>query len=169
MDKCNPVHNPMVLGFKLTKNGDGVRIDNTFYKKIVGSLMYLTATRPDVMFVVTRINKFMDCPTELHFQLAKRILRYLKCTIDFGVFYKKGGNKELVAYTNSDYVGDLNDRKNTSGYVFMLSSGAVSWSSKKQLVVPLSTTETESIVATFMCLSSNMVKKDIGRSQPCST
>ena len=59
--------------------------------------------------------------------------------------------------------------KNTSGYVFMLSLGTMSWSSKKQLVVPLSTTETESIVATFMCLSSNMVKKDIGRSQPCST
>ena len=111
MDKCNPVHNPMVLGFKLTKNGDGVRIDNTFYKKIVGSLMYLTATRPDVMFVVSRISKFMDYPTELHLQLAKRILRYLKCTIDFGVFYKKGGNEELVAYTNSDYVGDLDDRK----------------------------------------------------------
>ena len=70
-----------------------MRIDNTFYKKIVGSLMYLTATRPDVMFVVSLINRFMDCPTELHLQLAKRILRYLKGTIDLGVFYKKEGNE----------------------------------------------------------------------------
>ena len=66
MDKCNPVHNPMVPGFKLTKNGDGVRVDGTFYKKIVGSLMYLTTTRPDVMFVVSLISRFMDYPTELH-------------------------------------------------------------------------------------------------------
>ena len=148
MDKCNPVHNPMVPRFKLTKNGDGVMVDSTFYKKIVGSLMYLTATRPDVMFVVSLISRFMDCPTELHLQSAKRILRYLKGTIDFGVFYKKDGNKELIAYTDSDYAGDLDDRKNTSGYVFMLSSGAVSWSSKKQPVVSLSTTEAEFIAAT---------------------
>ncbi|XP_034684185.1 secreted RxLR effector protein 161-like [Vitis riparia] len=148
MDKCNPIHNPMVLGFKLTKNGNGVRIDNTFYRKIVGSLMYLTATRSDVMFVVSLINKFMDCLTKLHLQLAKRILRYLKGTIDFGVFYKKGGNEELIAYTNSDYVRDLNDRKSTSGYVFMLGSGAMSWSSKKQPMVSLSTTEPEFLVAT---------------------
>ncbi|RVW48894.1 Retrovirus-related Pol polyprotein from transposon TNT 1-94 [Vitis vinifera] len=75
MGKCNPVHNPMVPGFKLTKHGDGVRIDNTFYKKIVGSLMYLTATRLNVMFVVSLISRFMVCPTELHLQSAKRILR----------------------------------------------------------------------------------------------
>ena len=110
--------------------------------------MYLTTTRPDVMFVVSLISRFMDCPTELHLQSAKRILRYLKGTIDFGVFYKKGGNEELVAYTDSDYAGDLDDRRNTLGYVFMLSSGAVSWSSKKQHVVSLSTTATEFIAAT---------------------
>ena len=148
MDKCNPIHNPMALGFKLMKNGNGVRIDNTFYRKIVGSLMYLTATRLDVMFVVSLINRFMDYLTKLHLLLAKRILRYLKCTIDFGVFYKKGGNEELIAYTNSDYDRDLDNRKSTSGYVFMLSSGAMSWSSKKQLVVSLSTTEPEFLVAT---------------------
>ncbi|XP_034708988.1 secreted RxLR effector protein 161-like [Vitis riparia] len=148
MDKCNLVHNLMVSGFKLTKNGDGVRIDSTFYKKIVGSIMYLTATRLDVMFVVSLISRFMDCPIELHLQSTKRILRYLKGTIDFGVFYKKGGNEELIAYTYSDYVGDLDDRKNTLGYVFMLSSGAMSWSSKRQPMVSLSTTEAEFIVAT---------------------
>ena len=97
--------------------------------------MYLTTTRPDVMFVVSLISKFMDCPIELHLQAAKRILRYLKGIIGFGVFYKEGRSEELIAYTDSDYadyVEDLDDRKSTLDYVFMLSSGVVSWSSKKQ-------------------------------------
>ena len=93
----------------------------------------------------------MDCPTELHLQLAKRILRYLKGTIDFGVFYKKEGNEELIGYTDSDYARDLDDRKSTSSYVFMLSLGAVSWSSNKQPVVSLSTTEAE-FIATTSCV-----------------
>ena len=151
MDKCNPVHNPMVPRFKLTKNGEGMRIDSTFYKKIVGSLMYLTATQSDVMFVVSLISRFMDCPTELHLQLAKRLLRYLKGTIDFGVFYKKEGNEELIGYTDSDYARDLDDRKSTSSYVFMLGLGALSWSSNKQPMVSLSTTEAE-FIATTSCV-----------------
>ncbi|XP_068641911.1 secreted RxLR effector protein 161-like [Aristolochia californica] len=148
MDKCNPVFYPMVPGFKLIKNRDGVKIDSTFYKQIVGSLMYLISTCPNIMFVVSLINRFMDCPTELHFQVAKRILRYLKGTIDFGVFYKKEESEELIAFTDSDYDEELDERKNTSGYVLMLlGSGVVSWSSKKQPIVALSTTKAEFIVA----------------------
>ena len=75
------------------------------------------------------------------------MLRYLKGTTEFGIFYKKGGDDELAAYTNSDYAGDLEDRKSTSDYVFLLSSGAVSWSSRKQPVVSLSTTKAEFIAA----------------------
>ncbi|XP_068329810.1 secreted RxLR effector protein 161-like [Pyrus communis] len=132
MDQCNLVHNPMVHGFKLTKDEDGVRVDGTFYKQIVGSLMYLIATRPDLMFVVSVISRYMERPTKTHLQAAKRVLRYVKGTISFGPFYKKGGTKELVGYTGSDYyTGDQNDRKSTSVYVFILSSSAVSWSSKK--------------------------------------
>ena len=71
----------------------------------------------------------------------------MKGTTDFGIFYKKGRDEELVAYTDSDYAGDLEDRKSTSGYVFLLSSGAVSWTSKKQPMVSLSTTEAEFIAA----------------------
>lgn len=147
MDECNSVHNPIVPGVKLVKDEDGVKVDSTFYKQIVGSLMYLTATRPDIVLVVSLISRYMECPTELHLQAAKRVLRYLKGTIELGLFYKKGGNKDLIAYTDSDYAGDRDDRKSTSGYLFMLSSGAVSWSSKKQRVVTLSTTEAEFIAA----------------------
>ena len=147
MDKSNPVHNPIVPGTKLLKDEDGVKVDSTFYKQIVGSLMYLTATRPYMMFVVSLISRYMGNPTELHLQAAKRVLRYLRGTTDFGVFYKKGGCEELIAYMDSDYAGDSEDRKSTSGYVFLLSLGAVSWSSRKQPVVTLSTTEAEFIVA----------------------
>lgn len=147
MAQCNPVHNPIVPGFKLMRDEDGVRVDGTLYKQIVGSLMYLTATRPDMMFVVSLLSRYMERPTELHLQAAKRALRYLKGTLDFGLFYKKEGNEKLIGYTDSDYAGDQDDRKSTSGYVFMISSGAVSWSSKKQPVVTLSTTEAEFIAA----------------------
>lgn len=147
MENCNSVKNPMVPGCKLVKDADGIRVDNTFFKQLVGSLMYLTATRPDIMFIVSLISRYMECPTELHLEAAKRLLRYLKGTADFGLFYKRGRQQELIAYTDSDYAGDMDDRKSTSGYVFMMGSGAVSWSSKKQPVVTLSTTEAEFISA----------------------
>jgi hypothetical protein len=147
MNKCNPVLNPIVPGCRLSKDEDGVKVDSTIYKQIVGSLMYLTATRPDMMFVVSLISRYMSNPTELHMEAAKRILRYLKGTTDFGVFYR--GTRELNVYTDSDYAGDQEDRKSTSGYVFLFSSGAVSWSSKKQPTVTLSTTEAEFIAAAF--------------------
>ena len=89
----------------------------------------------------------MGCPTELHMQVVKRVLRYLRGTVDLGLQYKRNGRNKLEAFTDSDYAGDLDDRRSTSRYVFMLSSCAVSWSSKKQPVVTLSTTEAEFIAA----------------------
>jgi len=128
MDKSNLVQNPIVPGAKLSKDDPGVKVDKTYYKQIVGSFMYLTSTRPDMMFVTSLISRYMENPTKLHLLAAKRVLRYLKGTSDFGIFYKRGGNNELLAYTNSDYAGDLDDRKSTSGYVFLLCSTVVSWS-----------------------------------------
>ncbi|XP_070003229.1 uncharacterized mitochondrial protein AtMg00810-like [Nicotiana sylvestris] len=107
MDKSNFVHNPIVPGFKLMKDADGIKVDKTYYKQIIGSLMYLTATRPDMIFAVSLISRYMENPTELHLQTAKGVLRYLKETVEFGIFYRKGGDDELVGYTDSDYAGDL--------------------------------------------------------------
>ena len=109
--------------------------------------MYLTATRPDLMFVVSLLSRYMERPTDLHLQATKRVLRYLKGTMDYGIFYSKGGNTKLMGFTDSDYAGNLEDRKSTSGHLFLLSSGAVSWSSRKQPVVTLSTTEAEFVAA----------------------
>lgn len=147
MEKSNAVANPVMPGSKLSKDGDGNSVDATLYKQIVGSLMYLTATRLDLMFAVSLISRYMEKPTVQHLTVAKRILRYLKGTLELGILYKHGQKAELLAYSDSDYAGDLDDRKSTSGYVFMLGSGVISWSSKKQPVVTLSTTEAEFIAA----------------------
>ncbi|KAL2585495.1 hypothetical protein AAZV13_13G001300 [Glycine max] len=163
MDKSNSVQTPIVPGVKLTKDDTGVKVDKTYYKQIVGSLMYLTSTRPDMMFVVNLISRYMENPTELHLLAAKRVLRYLKGTTEFGIFYKKGGNKELLAYTDNDYAGDLDDRKSTSGYVFLLCSAAVSWSSKKQPIVSLSTTEAEFIGAASCACQAIWLKRVLGK------
>ena len=147
MSDSKPVGNPIVPGTRLSKDEKGTKIDSTMFKQVVGSLMYLTATRPDIMFGVSLISRYMSSPTEEHWCATKRILRYINGTIEMGILYKGESITELVAYTDSDFAGDLNDRKSTSGFVFLLAGGAVSWASKKQPVVTLSTTEAEYIAA----------------------
>ncbi|XP_038889180.1 secreted RxLR effector protein 161-like [Benincasa hispida] len=126
---------------------------------MVGSLMYLTATRHDIMYVVSLISRFMESPTELHLLAAKRILRYLKGTPGLGILYQKGEKLNLFGFSDSDYAGDLNDKKRTSGYVFMLGSGAISWSSKKQ---PLSTTKAELVAATSCACQAIWLRNILG-------
>jgi len=147
MENSNPVGNPIVPGTRIFNNREGTKVDSTKFKQIVGSLMYLTATRPDITYAVSLISRYMESPTEEHWCAAKRILRYIQGTTDLGVLYKREENSELVAYSDSDFAGDLDDRKSTSGSVFLLAGGAISWSSKKQPVVTLSTTEAEYIAA----------------------
>lgn len=147
MEQSNSVQNPIIPGFKIFKDENGIEVNGSFYKQLVGSLMYLTATRPDIMYAVSLISRYMSKPTELHLLAAKRVLRYLQGTTNFGILYKKGGNKELIGFTDSDYAGSVEDRKSTSGYVFILSDAAVAWSSRKQPIVTLSTTEAEFVAA----------------------
>lgn len=137
----------MVPGQKLHKDTVGIKVNETLFKQMVGSLMYLTATRPDLMFAVSMISRFMSNPTELHYQAAKRVLRYIKGIMNYRILYTREGMEVLKGYTDSDYAGDVTDRKSTSGYVFMLSGGTVAWSSKKQPIVALSTTEAEYMAA----------------------
>ena len=147
MLNSNSMKNSIIPGFRLSKNGGGAAVDATKFKQIIGSLMYLTAMRPDLMYSVCLISRFMERPTELHLQAAKIIIRYLKGTTELGIAYKRSGEESLVGFADSDYAGDTGDRKSTSGYVFMIGAGAVSWSSKKQPVMTLSTTEVEFIAA----------------------
>ena len=129
--------------------------------------MYLTATHPALMFVVSLISRLIACPTKQHVAAAKRVLRYLKGTIDYGVFYRKGGVSDLIGFTDSDYAGDMEDVKSTPGYVFMISRGAVAWSSRKQPIVTLSTTEAEFVTASACACQAvwMSILKEIGHCQ----
>lgn len=147
MENCNSVNSPMAPGNKLDLDEEGERVDETFYKQIVGNLMYITTTRPDLQFSVSHLSRYMSKPTTLHLQVAKRVLRYLRGTVDFGIWYKRGGTGEVSVYTDSDFAGDIDSRKSTSRYVFLMNGSAVAWLSKKQPIVTLSTTKAEYVVA----------------------
>lgn len=159
MENCNAVKNPMVPGQQLTRDEGGELADETEYKRLVGSLIYITATRPDVVFSVSLLSRYMSKPTQNHMAAAKRVLRYLQGTHDYGIMYMKGGKDCMNAYTDSDYAGDLMDRKSTSGYLFLLSSGAVAWASKKQPIVTLSSTEAEFVAATACACQAVWMRK----------
>jgi hypothetical protein len=138
-----PTATPIATDIKLSKYDEGSYVDPTLYKRLVGSLMYLTTTRPDIMFAVSLISRFMETPKSTHWKVGKRILRYVAGTIDFGIRYTSSLNFELIGYTDSDFAGSIDDRKNTSRYVFSLGSGVVAWASKKQPIVTLFSTEVE--------------------------
>ena len=105
-------------------------------------------TRPDITYCVSNLSRFMDKPSSEHLGAAKRILRYLKGTVNFGVSYKKGDrNMRITGFSDSDFAGDINDRKSTSGQIFFLGGLPITWNSVKQRVVALSTCEAEYIAA----------------------
>lgn len=135
----------MEVGLKIGKSGDEKEVDGTFYRSLVGSLMYLTATRPDLTFSVSILSRFMESPKRIHWEAGKRVLRYLCGTLTEGILYRKVGDSSLVGYCDSDWGGSVDDCKSTSGYVFSIGSGAISWATKKQSVVALSTAESEYI------------------------
>ena len=149
MVNANPVSTPCITGLKLSKEGEGKLVNSTIFRSLVGKLMYLTSTRPDIVYAVSLVSRFMEKPYSNHWEVAKRILRYVRGTIDYGIFYKANTLVDLIGYTDSDLAGSIDDSRSTSGYVFHLGSGAVSWSSKKQSVVVLSTTEAEYIAASY--------------------
>ena len=148
MESCKPMLTPVEERLKLERESGGDLVNSTNFRRLVGSLRYLTATRPDIVYGVGLISRFMDLPRQSHWQAAKRILRYIKGTINEGIFYSSTNKLELIGYTDSDWAGETETRKSTSGYAFHLGAGVFSWSSKKQQVVALSTAEAEYIAAT---------------------
>ncbi|GJT82607.1 retrovirus-related pol polyprotein from transposon TNT 1-94 [Tanacetum coccineum] len=109
MDKCNPVGTPIEHKEKPSKHDGGKAVDLTLFKSLVGSLCYLTCTRPDILFAVGLISHFMEEPTTKHLKIAKRILRYIKGTVDYGMLYSTSEDFKLVRYSNSDWAGSKDD------------------------------------------------------------
>ncbi|KAK9672905.1 hypothetical protein RND81_12G133600 [Saponaria officinalis] len=147
MENCKPVSTPLVLNEKLSKDDGSKEVNLKQYRSLVGSLLYLTATRLDLIFATSLLSRFMSKLSEVHMGTAKRVLRYLKGTLDFGVFYQPCSDPRLIAYSDSDWAGSVDDMKSTSGYAFTFGSGVFSWNSKKQDIVAQSTAEAEYVAA----------------------
>ncbi|KAL4342059.1 hypothetical protein GQ457_08G024400 [Hibiscus cannabinus] len=147
LESCKGVDSPLPSNLKLSKNDGEKLCDPSTFRSIFESLLYMTATRPDLMFPATLLSRFLISPTDVHLGVAKRVLRYVKSTLGEGLNYLKMDNVVLTGYFDSDWAGSLDDMKSTSLYVFNLGSGAICWSSKKQQVMAQSTTEVEYIIA----------------------
>ncbi|CAN6698425.1 unnamed protein product [Malus baccata var. baccata] len=154
MSLSKPCNTPCLPYTRLLKD-DGKPFHNpALYRSVVGALQYLTFTRPDIAFSVHQVCQFMHCPMESHFLAVKRILKYLKGTMDYGVQFS---NRDLClhAFSDADWAGDPNYRWSTTGLVVYLGSSPISWSSKKQNTVSKSSTEAE-----YRALSSTTAEID---------
>ncbi|GKA59649.1 retrovirus-related pol polyprotein from transposon TNT 1-94 [Tanacetum coccineum] len=151
MDLSDPVDTPMVDRLKLDEDLMGIPVDQTRFRGMVGSLMYLTASRPDLVFAVCMCARYQAKPTKKHFEAIKRVFRYLKGTINMGLWlFEKYNAMSLTAYADADHAG-CQDSRSTSGSAQFLGDRLVSWSSKKQRSTAISTTEAEYIAMSGCC------------------
>ncbi|GAU15418.1 hypothetical protein TSUD_44550 [Trifolium subterraneum] len=153
MDQCNPALTPSEPRLQLSRETEEKDVDSNEYRRLIGSLRYLCNTRPDIAYSVGIVSRYMERPKTSHLSAAKRsrILRYIKGTMDYGIVFNKPDKKsiELIGYTDSNWCGDKDDRKSTAGYVFLYGGAPISWCSRKEPVVALSTCEAEYIAASL--------------------
>jgi hypothetical protein len=139
---------PISPATKLISEGELLDQSIYPYSQLVGALLYLSVTsRPDIAYTVGALARYMAKPTMQHWQAAKGLLRYLAGTANYNITYGAAEDTSLKGYCDADYGGDINTRRSTTGYVFVLNGGAVSWSSKRQQTVAASTTEAEYMAA----------------------
>ncbi|XP_050918539.1 secreted RxLR effector protein 161-like [Lathyrus oleraceus] len=152
MNSCNSISNSSETNSKIDECSEEERVDPTVFRQMVGSLRYLCNSRPYICYSVSVIRKFMHDPRKTHLIVAKRILGYVKGRKEYGLLFpnrSKGDRSELIGYLDSDWCGDITDKRNTSGYVFKFNEAAISLCTKKQLVTALSSCEAEYIAGTF--------------------
>eukprot|EP00253_Pinus_taeda_P009748 PITA_09748 len=137
-------------GCGLNENNESIVVHQPTYRSMIGSLLYLTGTRPDIMHAVGIVGRLQANPKEAHLQVVKRIFKYLQGTQNYGLWYPRDADLTLHAYTDADWAGSVDDRKSTNGGAFFMGSKLVSWFNKKQSSIALSTTEME-YVATASC------------------
>ncbi|GKA41741.1 retrovirus-related pol polyprotein from transposon TNT 1-94 [Tanacetum coccineum] len=159
LEDFKPMKTPISMETKLTKDVEGESVDNTKYRGMIGSLLYLTASRPDIMFSVYLCARFQEDPKISHLEAVKRIFRYVKGTMHLGLWYPKGSGIETIVYADSDHAGDYVDRKNTSGICTFMGCCLTSWFSKKQTALAISTTEAEYVSARKACQQALWMKQ----------
>ena len=159
MKDCSPSVAPIVKGDRFNLNQcpkndfEREQMKNIPYASVVGSLMYAqVCTRPDIAFAVGILGRYQSNPGMDHWKAAKKVLRYLKGTKDYMLMYRQTDNLDVIGYSDSDFAGCVDSRKSTSGYIFMMADGAISWRSTKQTLVATSTMEAE-FVSCFETIS----------------
>ncbi|XP_042418546.1 secreted RxLR effector protein 161-like [Zingiber officinale] len=165
---CNPVSTPLIMGEKLKKEDGGKAADVTHYRSLIGNLLYLIATRPDLMYAASLLSRFMQSPSHFHLGAAKRVLRYVQGTTDLGLSFQNNHALNLVGYCDSDLGGSLDDMKSTSGYCFSFGSAKFSWLSKKQQSVAQSSAKAEyisALVATSQAIWLRRILANLGHHQ----
>ncbi|KAK2456975.1 putative mitochondrial protein [Trifolium repens] len=151
MDNATHKRTPAPTHLKLTKDEKGISVDQSLYRSMIGSLLYLTASRPDITYAVGVCARYQADPKVSHLTQVKRILKYVNGTSDYGIMYSHCENSTLYGYCDADWAGSADDRKSTSGGCFFLGTNLISWFSKKQNCVALSTAEAEYIAAGSSC------------------
>ncbi|XP_031102051.1 secreted RxLR effector protein 161-like [Ipomoea triloba] len=151
LESAKDARTPISTSTKLFKDENGVSVDSTLYRSMIGSLLYLTASRPDIMFSVGACARYQADPKESHVKAVKRILKYVKGTLNYGIWFSNDTNLSLVGFSDADWAGNADDRKSTLGGCFFIGKNLVSWLSKKQNSISLSTAEAEYIAAGGAC------------------
>jgi hypothetical protein len=161
LEYCKPVCTPMIVRCKLSKEDESKVVYPKHYRSMIGSLLYVIASRPDGKQVVGMVARFQATPKESHVQAVKRIFRYLKGTIDIGLWYPSKDSFTLKAYSDVDWAGCVDERKSTSGGAFFLGESLVAWISKKQSSILLSTTKAEYIAVAECCTQIEWMKQTL--------
>ncbi|GJR93720.1 retrovirus-related pol polyprotein from transposon TNT 1-94 [Tanacetum coccineum] len=162
-DSCDPVDTPMVDRLKLDEDPLGIPVDQTRFRSMVGSLMHLTASRPDLVFSIRMCARYQGSPTKKHLEALKRVFRYLRGTINWGLWFLKDTAMALTAYVDADHTGCQDTQRSTSGSAQFLGDKLVSWSSKKQKSTVISTTKAENIAMSgcYTMADMNMPANDV--------
>ncbi|GKA73352.1 retrovirus-related pol polyprotein from transposon TNT 1-94 [Tanacetum coccineum] len=150
-DSFDPVDTPMVEKSKLDEDKEGKAVDPSHYHGMIGTLLYLTASRPDLQFAICMCARYQAWPTEKHLHAVKRIFRYLRGTVNRGLWYPKDSSIALTAFADADHAGCQDTRRSTSGSMQFLGDRLVSWSSKRQKSAAISSTEAEYIAMSGCC------------------
>nr|GEX12244.1 copia protein [Tanacetum cinerariifolium] len=151
MESCDPVVTPMEIKDKLDLEQNGTPVDATKYRSMIGALMYLTSSKPDIVHATFLCARYQAKPTEKHLKEVKRIFCYLWGTVNTGLWYTKDSGFELTGFLDVDYTGCKDTFKSTSGGAQFLEEKLVSWSSKKQDYTALSTTKAEYVSLSACC------------------
>ncbi|GKC09732.1 retrovirus-related pol polyprotein from transposon TNT 1-94 [Tanacetum coccineum] len=159
LEDSKPTKTPMSTKIKLTKDDEADSVDSSKYRGMIGSLLYLTASRPDIMFSVCLCARFQENPKTTHLEAVKRIFRYIRGTSHLGLWYPKGTGIETIVYADSDHAGDYVDRKSTSGVCTFMGCCLTSWFAKKQTALAISTTEAEYVSAGKACQQALWMKQ----------